>query len=59
MILETFFVAEEKRAMRVQNLRCETTFQDLSARPPDMPEMPGKPTSSAALRTPAATSGKF
>jgi hypothetical protein len=29
MILETFFVTEEKHAIRVQNFRDDTDFQDL------------------------------
>jgi Ser/Thr protein kinase RdoA (MazF antagonist) len=38
---ETFFVMKEKRATRTQNLREKTTFQDLSTRLPDMPDISG------------------
>jgi hypothetical protein len=38
-ILEIFFLMEEKTAIRVQNFRDDTTFQDLFAQLPDMPEM--------------------
>jgi hypothetical protein len=31
MILETFFVTEEKHAIRVRTFRDKTVFQDLSA----------------------------
>jgi hypothetical protein len=39
--LETFFLVEEKRAMRTQNFHQEKTFHDLSYNPPDIPEISG------------------
>jgi hypothetical protein len=40
--LETFFVAEEKHAISVQNFREKPIFQDLFDRPPDISGMSGK-----------------
>jgi hypothetical protein len=39
--LVTFFLVEEKRAMRTQNFHQEKTFHDLPHNPPDMPEISG------------------
>ena len=39
MILETFFVVEEKHAIHVQNLRIKNNLQDLSGRLTDMSDI--------------------
>jgi hypothetical protein len=42
-LLETYFLAEEKRTMQTQKLREKNNFQDLSARLPDISENVGFP----------------